>query len=68
MATRVRKVNATMRVVDGESLLSPQLMDRIVAAVIEALDASHDDERSRRRDTKIGACCGTCGQHEGADE
>ena len=62
MTTRVRKVNATMRVVDGDSLLSPQLMDRIVSAVLEAMDASHDDERSRRRDTKIGACCGGCAQ------
>lgn len=64
MATRVRKVNATMRVIDGESLLSPQLMDRIVAAVMEAMDASHDDERSRRRDTKIGACCAGCADNE----
>lgn len=63
MAVRVRKMNATMRVVDGDSLLSPQLMDRIVAAVMEAMDASHDDERSRRRDTKIGACCDSCAQH-----
>ena len=67
MATRVRKVNATMRVVDGESLLSPQLMDRIVAAVMEALDSSHEDERSRRRDTKIGACCGSCAHDQEAD-
>ena len=60
---RVRKVNATMRVVDGESLLSPQLMQRIVGAVLDALDTSQDDERSRRRDTKIGAAC--CDDHDG---
>lgn len=65
---RIHEINATMRVVDGESLLSPQLMQRIVRAVMEALEAGRDDDRSRRRDTRIGGSC--CGAHdaEGADE
>lgn len=64
MAVRVRKMNATMRVVDGESLLTPQLMQRIVTQVLDALDTQEEDDRSRRRDTQIGGA-DAGGQHEG---
>jgi hypothetical protein len=55
MAVRVHKMNATMRVVDGDSLLTAQVLDRIIEAVTEAMDSQHEDERSLRRDTRIGA-------------
>ena len=55
MAVRVHKMNATMRVVDGDSLLTAQVLDRIIEAVTEAMDPQHEDERSLRRDTRIGA-------------
>ncbi len=59
---RVREVAGTMRVIDGESLLTGPMLERIVHAVIEALAADRQDEESRRRDTRIGASCsGGCG-------
>jgi hypothetical protein len=58
---RVREVVGTMRVVDGESLLTGPLLERIVQAVLQALAAEHQDQESRRRDTRIGgACCDGC--------
>ena len=65
MGVRVRRMNATMRVVDGESLLTPQLLDRIVTAVMEALDAQEGDERSRRRDTRLGGAGPSCEDGDG---
>jgi hypothetical protein len=65
MSVRVRDVVARMQVVDGDSLLTPQMLARIVTAVKEALDACNEDERSRRRDTKVAADdrCG-CGEED----
>jgi hypothetical protein len=51
---RVREVVGTVRVVDGESLLSGPMLERIVNAVLEAMRADRQDEESRRRDTRIG--------------
>jgi hypothetical protein len=51
---RVREVVGTVRIVDGESLLSGPLLERIVTAVLEAMRADRHDEESRRRDTRIG--------------
>ena len=56
MDVRVREAAVSMRVVDGESLLTPALMGEIVAAVLRALAAQREDEASRRRDTRIGGC------------
>lgn len=61
---RIREVVGTMRVVDGEALLSPQIMERIVAAVLQAMHGEQRDEEARKRDTRIGAAC--ChGEHGG---
>jgi hypothetical protein len=57
---RIREVVGTLRVVDGESLLTPPLLERIVSAVLEAVRDEHRDEASRRRDTHVGACCDSC--------
>jgi len=58
---RVKEVIGTIQVVDGEALLTPQLLERIVGAVLSALGHSQRDEESRRRDTRIaGACCDSC--------
>jgi hypothetical protein len=56
MDVRVREAAVSMRVVDGNSLLTPALMGEIVAAVLRALAAQREDERSQRRDTRIGGC------------
>lgn len=58
MEARVREASVTMSAVDGESLLSPPLMARVVSAVLTALSAEREAEESRRRDTRAGADCG----------
>lgn len=65
MTVFVRNVAATARVMDAEALLSPQVLDRIVGAVLEALEGRKADEHSRAQDTKIGgASCGGCNSGE----
>jgi len=63
MEARVREVAVTMSAVDGESLLSPQLMQRVVAAVLAALAAQREGEESRRRDVSVGEDCGCNEEH-----
>jgi hypothetical protein len=63
MEARVREVAVSMSAVDGESLLSPQLMQRVVSAVLAALAAQREGEESRRRDVSVGADCGCHGEH-----
>lgn len=43
---RVNTVASTVRVTDADALLSPEILDRIVRAVVERLE----DERARRRE------------------
>jgi hypothetical protein len=57
---RIREVVGTVRVVDGESLLTPALLERIVAAVLQSLGHQRRDDESRRRDTRIGGGDGGC--------
>ena len=56
---RIREAAVSMRVVDGESLLTPALLERIVEAVQAALAAQHEATQARRRDTRLsgGAGC-----------
>jgi hypothetical protein len=51
---RIHEVVGTVRVVDGDSLLSGPVLERIVEAVLEAVRADRRDNESRRRDTRIG--------------
>lgn len=62
MSVRIRDIVAQMQVVDGDSLLTPQVTARIVAAVMRAMEVNHEDERARQRDTKVagGGCCNSC--------
>jgi hypothetical protein len=53
MAVHVRKVTLNARMMDGDALLSPSLLDDIVSAVIDEIDARRVDETSRTNDTKI---------------
>jgi len=52
---RIREVVGTVRVVDGESLLTGPMLERIVHAVMQAMTAERQDDESRRRDVRIGA-------------
>lgn len=67
MEARVREAAVTLTAVDGDSLLSPQLMARVVSAVLAALAAQRESEASRRRDTRVAGCgCGGgCGDGHG---
>jgi len=59
MNVRIHEIVAQTQVVDGDSLLTPPVMARIVAAVLHALQMQNDDDRARRRDTQLagGTCC-----------
>ena len=62
---RVREVVGTVHAVDGDSLLSPQVLERIVVAVTRAMTAREADAESRMRDTRVdSASCG-CGDGHG---
>ena len=64
MEARVREASVEMSAVDGESLLSPQLMARVVSAVLATLAAQRETEASQRRDKRIGGCdCEDGGEH-----
>jgi hypothetical protein len=63
-SVHVRSIVARTAVVDGDALLTPQLLARIVTAVTQALAAAEADERSRRRDTRLA---GGQGEHGGQD-
>jgi hypothetical protein len=57
----VREVVGTIKVVDGDALLTGPLLEKIVAAVIRAMSAETRDEHRRKKDTQIGgACCDAC--------
>jgi hypothetical protein len=60
---RIRDIALQMRMVDGESLLTPALLERISAAVAEQLRGERQEEQTRRRDVHIGpeSCGGGCG-------
>jgi hypothetical protein len=45
MDTHIGSVQSTIRAVDGGSLLSPEMMERIVRAVLQAVE----DQAERRR-------------------
>jgi hypothetical protein len=66
MAAHVKNVSVKARMIDSDALLTPAVLDHIVDAVLEALDAREVDEHSRAHDTKIGACCDGCRHAEGA--
>jgi hypothetical protein len=60
---RIRDIALQMRMVDGESLLTPALLERIALAVAEHLRGEREESESRRHDVHIGAesCGGGCG-------
>lgn len=48
-------VNSTVRAVDGEQLLSPQILQRIVAAVLEAMQQHEAHQRRARAERRVTA-------------
>lgn len=54
MEINIQEVVSSVRAVDSESLVSPAVLTRIVAAVAEAMRQSEQQDRRGRRDTRIG--------------
>jgi len=54
MGTHIRNVIGTVHALDGESLLTPQVLDQIVGAVVAALDDKTLRERRAKDDTRVG--------------
>jgi hypothetical protein len=54
---RIGRADATVTMTDGRSLLSPELMDAIVAAVLRAQEARESGRRRQQSDTRIGGGC-----------
>jgi hypothetical protein len=47
MNVEIQEVTSTVRAVDSQSLLSPQILERIVSAVVQAIrDGGERDERA----------------------
>lgn len=53
MDVRIQNVNSTIRVTDSEALLSPEILQRIVAAVKQELEQDRALELERQSDTSI---------------
>ena len=66
MQVRIRDVVANTQVVDGDALLTPMVMARIVSAVMASIKATQDDDKARQRDTHVGGAGKCChGQDKG---
>jgi hypothetical protein len=50
----VDEIVATVRTVDGNALLDPKLVRRLVQAVLTGADERKTRERRRREDSRIG--------------
>ncbi len=48
----IQEVVSTVRVVDGQSLLSDRTLAQIVRAVLEAIEAKEAKDQQRRADTR----------------
>lgn len=60
MVMRVNEARISMSMVDGD-VLTPQQLQRIVAAVKAELRRDEQDEQSRQRITRLGVTnCGAC--------
>lgn len=53
MQVHINEVVSRVRAVDGESLLSPTAMQRIVGAAVTAMKDEQARDRSRSQDTRL---------------
>ena len=53
MGTHVKNVTGTIHALDGESLLTPQILEQIVQAVMSALDDKALQDRRAKTDTSV---------------
>jgi hypothetical protein len=50
----VEEIVSTIRTVDGQAMLHPSTLARVVQAVLSAVDEKQSRERRRKDDSKIG--------------
>ncbi len=55
MDVHIQEVVGTVRAVSDDSLLSPQLLERIVAAVLSCVDERQLRERRAKADTDVSS-------------
>jgi hypothetical protein len=55
MQVHIHEVTSSVRMVDGNSLLTPSLLARIVAATTEAMQQGQMHEQRARRDTRVSS-------------
>lgn len=53
MNIHIGDVTGTVRAVDGDSLLAPQTMQRIVNAVLAAIDEAQRQKKNAESDTRV---------------
>jgi hypothetical protein len=53
MQVHINEVVSRVRAVDSESLLTREVLQRIVAAVVEAMNESHRSDRTLKNDTRF---------------
>ncbi len=51
---RINEVSTSVNVTDASSLLAPQVLERIVQAVLQRLEAQRRDERLAEEDRRFG--------------
>ena len=55
MPVNIQEIVTTVRAVDGDALVSPQVLARIVEAVLEAVEARERHEKRTRAETRVTA-------------
>ncbi len=62
MQVHINEVVSRVRAVDGESLLTRDVLQRIVSAVVEAMNEARAQERSLQHDTRLDTPAGGAGE------
>jgi hypothetical protein len=53
MDVHIDEISTQVRVLDGEALLTPQVLDQIVRAVLQRLETRQRTDRIRQSETRI---------------
>lgn len=58
MDVRIQNVSANVSALGGDALVSPAVLERIVAAVLAALEERELRNSRTQRDVSLAQCCG----------
>jgi len=53
MDVEINEVVSTVRAVDGQALLSPQLLRRLVEAMMQAVKDHHEHEKRTQKENRV---------------